>query len=112
AIADAAIGASGHRGGSIVSDLSKFLVYIQLIKLFDRRSPRDDAHLLSLSVFIVIGAVLTSNVLGVGLFLLLYTPLAISAAMLLQLSGGQRSALATRPPEHALEASVPALGKA
>lgn len=110
-IANAVIGTS-WRGGSIVSDLSKFLVYIQLIKLFDRRSPRDDAHLLSLSVFIVIGAVLTSNVLGVGLFLLAYTPLAISAAMLLQLSGGQKTALAARPVGYPAHASTVTLGKA
>ncbi len=84
-------------GVSVVSNLAEFLIYIQLIKLYDRRTPRDDGHALALSVFIVIGAILTSNGLGVGLLLLVYTPLAISAAMLLQLHGGHRAALATRP---------------
>ncbi len=72
----------------IVSHLSEFLVLIQLIKLFDRRSPRDEAQLLSLSLFIVIGALLTSNSLGVGLLLLIYTPLATAATMLLQIRAG------------------------
>lgn len=78
-------------GGStdpVVSHLSEFLVLIQLIKLFDRRLPRDEAQFLSLSLFIVIGALLTSNSLGVGLLLLVYTPLATGAMMLLQIRSG------------------------
>src|SRR5690606_30772356 len=64
------------RHEALVSDLSDFLVFIQLIKLFDRRKSRDDAQLLALSLFIVIGAILTDNSLAVGLCLLVYTPLA------------------------------------
>ncbi|MBC7835811.1 MAG: DUF3488 domain-containing protein, partial [Phycisphaerales bacterium] len=72
----------------VVSDLTEFLVLIQLVKLFDRASPRDDAQLLTLSVFIVIGALLTSNSFLTGVFLLLYTPLATAAGMLLQIRVG------------------------
>lgn len=75
---------------AIVSTLSQFLVYILLIKLYDRRHPRDEAHILSLSIFIVVGAVLTSNMLIVGFFLLLFAPCVICASMLLQLVGGAR----------------------
>lgn len=85
-------GGSLPMGTPIVSVLAQFLVYIQLIKLLDRRSPRDDGHLLGLSVFIVIGAILTSNQLWVGALLLLYTPLAITSAMMLQVLGGHRRA--------------------
>ncbi len=73
----------------LVSDLTQFLVHIQLIKLFDRRTHRDDAQLLGLSVFIVIGAMLTSNALLLGLILIAYTPIAVLAAMLLQIAAGQ-----------------------
>ncbi|MBC7771812.1 MAG: DUF3488 domain-containing protein [Pyrinomonadaceae bacterium] len=107
AIFHAALRVIGLGGGSIpmgtpiVSVLAQFLVYIQLMKLLDRRTPRDDGHLLGLSVFIVIGAILTSNELWVGALLLIYTPLAITSAMMLQVLGGHRraewSALDGRP---------------
>jgi len=65
----------------LVSNLAQFLVFVQLIKLFDRRHPRDDAQLLSLSAFIAIGTVLTSNQLIPGIFLLAYVPVVVIAAM-------------------------------
>lgn len=98
AIFNAAFRVVGLGGGSIpmgtpiVSVLAQFLVYIQLVKLLDRRTPRDDGHLLGLSVFIVIGAILTSNQLWVGALLLIYTPLVIASAMMLQVLGGHRRA--------------------
>ncbi len=79
-------------GTPIVSILAQFLVYIQLVKLFDRANPRDDGHVLGLSVFVVIGAILTSNQLIVGVLLIVYTPLVIAAAMMLQLIAGHRMA--------------------
>lgn len=98
ALANAAFNVMGggfgniHFGNQIVSILAKFLVYIQLIKLFDRDTPRDDGHVLGLSVFVVIGAILTSNSLTVGLLLMIYTPMVIAAAMMLQLLAGFRAA--------------------
>lgn len=93
AIFNAALRASGVRGGGqpIVSHLGEFLIYVQLIKLFDRRAIRDDSQMLTLSIFIVIAAMLTSNTLAVGLFLLAYTPLGVFAAMLYQLRAGQQA---------------------
>jgi transglutaminase-like putative cysteine protease len=94
AIVNAAFHAShASVGQPIVSHLGEFLVYVQLLKLFDRRTSRDESQLLTLSVFVVIAAMLTSNTLPVGLCLLIYTPLAISACMLYQLRAGQRRAL-------------------
>src|SRR5690606_25397147 len=79
-----------RRHDALVSDLSDFLVFIQLIKLFDRRKARDDAQLLALSLFIVIGAILTDNSLAVGLCLLVYTPLATWTIMRQQVEAGER----------------------
>lgn len=83
-----------NSGNAVVSHLSEFLVLIQLIKLFDRKAPRDEAQVLCLSLFVVLGALLTSNALGVGLLLLVYTPLATAAAMLLQIRAGLTRAMA------------------
>lgn len=94
AIVNAALHASrAHVGQPIVSHLGEFLVYVQLLKLFDRRTARDESQLLTLSVFVVIAAMLTSNTLPVGVCLFLYTPAAIMAAMLYQLRAGQRQAV-------------------
>ncbi|MGE3107062.1 MAG: DUF3488 and DUF4129 domain-containing transglutaminase family protein [Phycisphaerales bacterium] len=89
---------SFRTGTPVVSILAQFLVYIQLIKLLDRPTPRDDGHLLGLSVFIVIGSILTSNDFLAGSLLIIYTPLVIWAAMLLQLIGGHRAAMNAGAP--------------
>lgn len=80
--------ASSAHGHAVVSDLGEFLVYVQLIKIFDRRSHRDETQLLTLSVFLVVAAILTSNALVLGALLTLYTPMIIGSAMLLQARQG------------------------
>ncbi|MCC6320174.1 MAG: DUF3488 domain-containing protein [Phycisphaerales bacterium] len=99
AIINAAMRAGGSRtvGQPIVSHLGEFLIYVQLLKLFDRRTVRDESQLLTLSVFVIIAAVLTSNNLLTGVGIVLYTPLAISATMLYQLRAGQARAAEFRP---------------
>lgn len=79
-------------GTPVVTDMTDFLVYILFIKLFDRGRPRDEAQLLGLSVFIVIGSVLTGQSLGLGLMLVLFTPLAVAAAMSYQMYQGSQRA--------------------
>lgn len=83
---------AGAANTPIVSVLAHFLTYILLAKLFDRRTARDEAHVLSLCVFVVVGAVLTSNSLVVGLLIIAFAPCIICSAMLLQLVGGERAA--------------------
>lgn len=77
-------------GTPVVTDMTDFLVYILFIKLFDRGRPRDEAQLLGLSVFIVIGSVLTGQSLGLGLMLAMFTPLTVAAAMGYQIYQGAR----------------------
>ncbi|MBX3361183.1 MAG: DUF3488 domain-containing protein [Phycisphaeraceae bacterium] len=67
-----------------VSAFSEFVTYLQVIKLFDRRRARDFAQLLSLAIFQLIGSVLTSNALFVGVIMLAFIPLAALCAGLLQ----------------------------
>ena len=87
------------RTNPLVSDLSDFLALVLLIKLLDRRRPRDEAQMLGLSMFVVIGSVLTSNSFLLGLVLTLYTPMVIVAVVWFQVFAGRQS-LANLHPEH------------
>jgi len=68
-------------GALDVNDFSRLIGVLLVIKMLDRRSPRDDAQLLTLSAFLTIGGVLTSASLMVAvlviaeIFLLLPTVL-------------------------------------
>lgn len=88
AIANAALQASVFRDGQrpLVSTLGAFLIHVQLIKLVDRRSARDEAQLLGLSLFGVIASILTSNSLPLGIALTVYTPLIVASAMLTEIN--------------------------
>ncbi|CAN5710131.1 hypothetical protein BH11PLA1_BH11PLA1_09470 [soil metagenome] len=82
-------------GAEVISQLTEFIVWVLVIKLLDRKVMRDEGQLLSLSAFAVIGAVLTSNNLPLGVTLLVYTPLVILALVTLQLGiGAERAARA------------------
>lgn len=80
--------------GPLVSDLSDFLVLILMIKMLDRRRARDEAQMLGLSMFVVIGSVLTSNSLALGLVLIAYMPMVIVAVVWFQVYAGRLSAMA------------------
>ncbi len=73
----------------VVSVVAQYLVYLQLIKLFESRTPRDQAQLLMLSLLVAISAVLTSVTLQVALVLLIYMPLAFWTVVLYQVYAGQ-----------------------
>jgi len=79
--------------GELVTNISIFIVFILLLKLFDRSALRDLGALFLASAFLVIGACLTSNALATGLALAIYMPLAVWTAMSLQLYGGRECAL-------------------
>jgi transglutaminase-like putative cysteine protease len=83
AVAYAAARAASQR--VTVEVIAELVVLIQLIKLGDRRSPRDDAQVLALAVFLAIAAMLTSNQFWVGVQLVAFVPLLIATAMLFQL---------------------------
>jgi hypothetical protein len=102
---------SGQSGeGDLVTALTDFLAAIVLIKMLDRGRPRDEAQLLALSVFVVIGAVLTSNSLLLGLLAMGYVPAAVTSAVLLQVwsaAYAQRQRLAWAGGAPAAESATP-----
>ncbi len=70
--------------GLTVSPFSGFLAAIIVVKMWERRQPRDYAQILSISLFLNIGSILNSSSVLVGLFLALGVPLFIHSVMLLQ----------------------------
>lgn len=89
-----------------ITSLTDFLSYVMLVKMLDRPRIRDEAQLLGLSLFVVIGSLLTGQSLGLGLMLLFYTPLAIWSAIQIQLfSGRERSQYRYRAANLAAEAT-------
>ena len=95
-----------------IAILAEYLIYLQLIKLFESRTPRDQAQLLVLNVMLVIGAVLTSITLQVGVMLAIYAPTFLATVLLFQLFAGQHRAAAPRnkPAESALAMTACATG--
>jgi len=73
----------------LVSIVSQYLLWMQLIKLYDRVGLRDEAQLLAMSVALVIGACLTSSRLLLGVCLLVYAPMALWTAAALQMHAGR-----------------------
>jgi transglutaminase-like putative cysteine protease len=90
-----------------VTAFSTFLVWILLIKLCDEERPRDVSQIVTLTIFLTIGAVLTSNSLLVGLLLLVMLPLLIATVMRLQVYTGVNAA-ARRRSADAAASSPPA----
>ncbi len=80
-----------HRGltrGIDVELISSFMIWIQVVKMYDRKSARDLAQLITMSVFLLIAAVLTSNTLFVGLLLIPAIMLLVFSSTLFQLYAG------------------------
>lgn len=71
--------------GLDVHDFAQLVVWMMVVKVFDRRDPGDDAQLLAFSVFLAVASMLLSNGLAVGLLTLVYLPFVGYAAMHLQL---------------------------
>lgn len=74
--------------GPSVEGFARFLIWLSVAKLFDRRRPRDDAQLLSLAVFLGLGAVLTDIRLWVGVVVLVLAAMVALTTMRLHLVSG------------------------
>lgn len=90
------------RGGLGVTLFSQFVMALLVVKLLDRRGPRDTAQLLTLSVFLVLGAILTSNSFAVGVLMLAYLPIIIVAVLWYQLSRVDAGRLPASPDRTAI----------
>lgn len=71
--------------GVEVGTIAQLVVALLLIKIVDRNSPRDDAQILALAIFLAIAAMLDSNRLIVGIQLFILLPIMVAAIMLHQL---------------------------
>lgn len=72
-------------GGVLVSAFTGFLAALLVIKIWERRRPTDYGQLLTMSLFLLVGATLTDNTLGVGVSLLVFLPVFVWAVLLYQL---------------------------
>lgn len=89
--------------------LSRYLVLLQIIKLFDAGHPRDRTQLIGLSVMLGIAAALTSVKLETGVALALYIPVLAATAMLHQVFiGAEHAGWTLRPGDAAGEQTAPA----
>lgn len=71
-----------------VTAFCEFIGLVLAVKMADRRRARDQGQILTLAAFLGVGAILTSNDLGVGVCLLMGVPMLVLSTMLLQLDGG------------------------
>jgi protein-glutamine gamma-glutamyltransferase len=93
-----------------VETIAQVIVLIQVIKLGDRRAPRDDAQILCLTVFLAIAAMLDSNDVWTGALLIVFLPLLVMTVMLFQVHKGEVGV--TGPSETAVSAPIAGLRRA
>ncbi|MDX2147287.1 MAG: DUF3488 and transglutaminase-like domain-containing protein [Planctomycetota bacterium] len=79
--------------GVQLSTFCEFVVFVLLIKVWDRRSARDDAQIITLCVFLAIGSMLTSVSLAPNALILLGLPLLVGVVMMHQLHASRERAL-------------------
>ncbi len=84
------------QGTFAVETIAQVVVLIQIVKIGDRRAPRDDAQILSLAVFLAIAAMLDSNGLWTGIQLAVFLPIMVITVMLFQLFKAAHAAGAIR----------------
>ncbi|MFU8828548.1 MAG: transglutaminase TgpA family protein [Phycisphaerales bacterium] len=92
---------------AVVSVVAQYLSYLTLIKMFESRTPRDQAQVIMLSLLVAISAVLTSVTLQVALVLLLYVPVAFWTVVLFQLYSGQMRTHRSRVEAGIAQAALP-----
>ena len=80
--------------GFKVSVFSEFVLALLIVKLTDRRTARDNAQVLLLSVFLVVGAILTSNRLLLGLLILVFVPVFAATVVRHQIEAAREKAWA------------------
>lgn len=76
----------------VLGVLSRFALWLTLIKLYERRSPRDHAHLLALSLLLMLTGALSSADLLFGIVLLAYAILGLYVLLLFQLYASYENA--------------------
>lgn len=80
--------AAVERPENFVEALATLCAWVQVVKFYERPTPRNHAQLLTLSVFTVIAALLTSNSLPVGAMVFIYIPVSLWTILLFQIHAG------------------------
>src|SRR5262245_52250145 len=80
----------------IMGVLGRFAVWLTLIKLYERRTARDHAHLLTLSLLLMMTGCLRSNSLLFGVILAAYAALGLYVLLLFQMYASFEQARAVR----------------
>ena len=88
ATANAALSVLRDRN-ELIGHLTTYLSLILVVKIFDRGRMRDEAQLLGLSIFIVIGSVLTGQSFLLGILLVVYTVMAMTSVVMYQVYAGR-----------------------
>lgn len=73
------------RAGFSVETVCEIITLTLIAKILDRRSERDFGQVISISVFLCIGTILTSNAFGVGLLLLICLGFLITSTIIYQI---------------------------
>lgn len=83
------------RYGITIQQIAMLIATLIVLKMFDRSRAKDYAQIITLSIFLVIGAVLESVQMRVGLVVAVYLPLAVMAIMGHHMVEGHESAEAS-----------------
>lgn len=95
------------QGGVMVSAFNSFLASLLVIKLWERREIRDYSQILTMSLFLAVGATLNHNSLWVGVALIFLLPLLAYTSMSFQvISGAHRYSGAQTVIESSRRASL------
>lgn len=94
--------------GNTVSVLCSYLVWLQLVKLFEPRTPRDQSQIIVLSLMLAVGACLTSVTPELGAVLVLYVPALLVTVMLYQVYAAHARASAPAAALSATSDTAPA----
>jgi protein-glutamine gamma-glutamyltransferase len=86
----------------LVLNISTYLLWLQVIKLYDRTTPRDLAQLLVMSFALVVGACLLGSSLLFGVFLLVHVVMGLTCAATLQFHAGESRRVGYRPESERL----------
>lgn len=84
----------GFAGESAISAFLAFLAAITVLKLWEKRELRDYGQMLTMSLFLTVGATLNDNRLLLGAAMVAQTPVLLAGAMLYQLSVSRARAAA------------------
>ncbi|MCA9307191.1 MAG: DUF3488 domain-containing protein [Phycisphaerales bacterium] len=99
----------GASATTMVLHVARTIAVLQVVKVLEPRTPRNQAQLLALSGMLTVGSCLTSVGFRMALALSVYAPLMLASVMLFQLYSAEHRADPTRSPLRRVRATRAAL---